>query len=106
FFSSRHDGPVALRSFPARRSSDLLAINGSYGFGNGWAFPAGPLREPWAEAIARADAVCVIGTPAPGLRETLGACGKPLIRFQVEDRESTRLNSSHVKSSYAVVGVQ
>ncbi|MBM3584031.1 MAG: tetraacyldisaccharide 4'-kinase [Alphaproteobacteria bacterium] len=45
----------------------LLVIDGGYRFGNGRVIPAGPLREPVARALARADALVVIdgdGTPA------------------------------------------
>ena len=39
----------------------LLVIDGHYGIGNGRLLPAGPLREPFAVACARADAVVMIG---------------------------------------------
>jgi tetraacyldisaccharide 4'-kinase len=36
-------------------------IDGPYGIGNGWLIPAGPLREPFTTALARADALIIIG---------------------------------------------
>ncbi len=36
-------------------------IDGGYGFGNGRLIPAGPLREPVAQALKRSDAVLIIG---------------------------------------------
>jgi len=39
----------------------LLVVDGGYGFGNGQVMPAGPLREPWPQALARADAVVLVG---------------------------------------------
>ncbi|MCL2430645.1 MAG: tetraacyldisaccharide 4'-kinase [Alphaproteobacteria bacterium] len=45
----------------------LLVIDGAYGLGNGQVMPAGPLREPAARALARADAVVVIGEAADNL---------------------------------------
>src|SRR6202044_2222737 len=45
----------------------LLVIDGSYGFGNGRVIPAGPLREPIAAALARADAAVVMGADEAGL---------------------------------------
>lgn len=39
----------------------LLVVDGGYGFGNGRVMPAGPLREPVADALARADAVVLLG---------------------------------------------
>lgn len=40
----------------------LLVIDGVLGFGNGRLIPAGPLREPVNEALARCDAVIQIGS--------------------------------------------
>jgi tetraacyldisaccharide 4'-kinase len=42
-----------------RRDVDLLLINKSLGFGNGWLLPAGPLREPEG-AIRRADVLVLV----------------------------------------------
>ena len=49
-----------------RRDLDLLLVNSARGFSNGWVLPAGPLREGRA-AIARADAIVLIDSGAPGL---------------------------------------
>jgi tetraacyldisaccharide 4'-kinase len=40
---------------------NILVIDGETGFGNGKLLPAGPLREPAADALARADLVMMIG---------------------------------------------
>jgi tetraacyldisaccharide 4'-kinase len=45
----------------------LLAIDGTYGLGNGRVMPAGPLREPAIQGIARADAVVLLGEDRAGL---------------------------------------
>lgn len=39
----------------------FLVIDGGAGFGNGGVIPAGPLREPLADAVARSDAAIIVG---------------------------------------------
>ena len=56
----------------------LLVIEGAYGFGNGRVIPAGPLREAPATALARADAVVLLGEDETSLLPHLG--GKPVLR--------------------------
>ena len=45
----------------------FLAIDGESGLGNGHVFPAGPLREPFATALRRAQAVVLIGEDRAGI---------------------------------------
>src|SRR5689334_23774963 len=76
-----------LHSFPTRRSSDLLA-------------PADESTElpEWVTSCGRAAAIRYNGSVA---RLTIG----PVTNARVSkwlDRKSTRLNSSHSSSSYAV----
>ncbi len=40
----------------------LLAVDGDYGFGNGWVAPAGPLRRSLSALAKRVDAVAVFST--------------------------------------------
>ena len=43
------------------KTHSLLVVDGTYGFGNGKVIPAGPLREPIADALERADEVIIVG---------------------------------------------
>jgi len=43
------------------KTLSFIVIDGTYGIGNGRCIPAGPLREPLADALARSDAVIRIG---------------------------------------------
>jgi tetraacyldisaccharide 4'-kinase len=53
----------------------FLAIDGEGGIGNGLVFPAGPLREPAAAALARANAVILIGEDRTGIEHLVaGRC--------------------------------
>jgi tetraacyldisaccharide 4'-kinase len=46
------------------RDAAILTVNAAEGFGNARVAPAGPLREPVAEALARVDLVLATGDPA------------------------------------------
>ena len=56
----------------------LLVIDGSYGFGNGFCIPAGPLREFLSSGLKRADAAVIIGEDKHNLSSLL----KPLPVFK------------------------
>lgn len=58
------------------KTLSLLVFDGNYGIGNGYGFPAGPLREFLSAGIKRADAVIGIGQ----LPQTIlsAAQGKPV----------------------------
>jgi tetraacyldisaccharide 4'-kinase len=58
----------------------LITIDSGYGFGNGRVMPAGPLREPLARGLARADAVVMLGADQIGAGKRLG--GKPVLEAE------------------------
>src|SRR5690606_40466365 len=78
-------------SFPARRSSDLVYLRGheGRGIGLGHKLRAYSLQESGHDTV---DANTALGLPVDSREYGIGA----------QDRKSTRLNSSHVKNSYAV----
>ncbi|HYG87377.1 MAG TPA: tetraacyldisaccharide 4'-kinase [Azospirillum sp.] len=49
------------------KNLSLVVVDGTAGFGNGFQVPAGPLREPVARGLARADAVVVMGEDRAGI---------------------------------------
>lgn len=50
------------------KTLSIVVIDAHSGLGNGCVFPAGPLREPLDAALARADAIVILGTGStPGL---------------------------------------
>ena len=66
----------------------LLVIDGGFGFGNGRVIPAGPLREPVGDGLARAAAVVLIGDDRHGLAARL--VDRPVLRAKLMPTESSR----------------
>lgn len=55
----------------------LLMVDAGQGFGNGRVIPAGPLREPMDDGLARADAVVLVG---PGAERERTLARWPMLR--------------------------
>ena len=66
------------------KNLSLVVIDQDYGVGNGRVIPAGPLREPVAGGLARADAIVLIGKPAASAPEVArNGAGKPVLRARL-----------------------
>src|SRR5690606_40484603 len=98
--SARHASPRALHSFPTRRSSDLhdLFLRGCARLVH-WM----PRLAQRLFGLGRHVVLVVLGQHLRGDEDPIGT--ERALRHHalaLLDRKSTRLNSSHVKISYAV----
>lgn len=63
------------QNFALEKDLSLLVVDSDTPFGNRRVLPAGPLREPVAQGLSRADAVILVGSgPAPRLDGFDGTC--------------------------------
>ena len=67
------------QNFALHKTLSLVVVDAQTGFGNGFMIPAGPLREPVAKGLARADAVVLVGDGNPGL----GSFAGPVLRARL-----------------------
>jgi len=92
-----------LQNTGVRPTAALLVIDGGFGFGNGRLIPAGPLREPVAEAAARVDAAVLIGADQTGARAQLPP-GLPVFAARVEPAPGTETWRGRPALAFAGIG--
>jgi tetraacyldisaccharide 4'-kinase len=68
------------QNFSLCKSLSLVVVDAQTGFSNSFQIPAGPLREPVAQGLARADAVILMGDGAPDLHGFSG----PVLRAHLK----------------------
>ena len=81
----------------------FVVVDGGYGFGNGRLIPAGPLREPVAAGLARADAVVLVGEDRVGISAALSAA-MPVLSATLEPNEAAAALRHQPVVAFAGIG--
>lgn len=89
-----------------RKDWSLVVIDGAVGLGNGRIIPAGPLRENPARALARADAVLIVGEDTGGVADRISSLAPrvlPILAARLEpDANAAKLAGKRV---FAFAGI-
>ncbi len=80
------------QNFALTKDLSLVVVDAVAGFGNGHILPAGPLREPIAQGLSRADAVVLVGDGTPPLADFSG----PVLRAQLRPAQQNDLAGQRV----------
>lgn len=88
------------------KSLSLVVVDGGYGFGNGRVLPAGPLREPVNEGLARADAIILMEPDTAGVAATVNriAPSLPVIRARLTPLPSAQRFAGRKVFAFAGIG--
>jgi len=85
----------------------LIVVDGGVGFGNGLLVPAGPLREPVARGLARADAVVVVGEDETGVERLVRTATTrplPVLHARLEPSMEARALAGRAVLAFAGIG--
>jgi tetraacyldisaccharide 4'-kinase len=88
------------------KDASLIVIDGERGLGNGYVFPAGPLRAPLPAQIERTDALIVVGdgSAAKAVAAAIAARGKPVLSAHLKPDDAS-VASLRGKRTLAFAGI-
>ena len=82
----------------------LAVVDGGAGFGNGRLLPAGPLREPLALGLRRAQALVLVGDDRRGALAALGEHDLPVIEADLVPGDEARALRERPVVAFAGIG--
>ena len=82
----------------------LAVVDGGSGFGNGRVLPAGPLREPLARGLSRAQALILVGADRRRALAALGPHDLPLIEAELAPGDEARALRKRPVVAFAGIG--
>jgi tetraacyldisaccharide 4'-kinase len=88
------------------KDASLIVIDGERGLGNGYVFPAGPLRAPLQAQLERTDALIVVGDgpAAKAVGAAVAARGKPVLSAHLKPHHGS-VASLRGKRALAFAGI-
>ncbi len=82
----------------------FAVVDGGAGIGNGCVLPAGPLREPLARGLRRAQALVLVGDDRRGARAALGQHDMPVIETNLVPGDEVRTLRERPVVAFAGIG--
>ena len=82
----------------------LAVVDGGAGFGNGCVLPAGPLREPLANGMRRAQALVLVGADRRGALAALGPHDLPVFEADLVPGDEVRALRERPVVAFAGIG--